>query len=243
MIPPAPSNWWESRGRHACLAHSPSHEQFCFRNRLGRPFRSRHVGRCHLREHSVKKRAESLCRYQTLPPKDSDWGLVPVLLWENLWNVTCDMNRQVHSSHVQTTWAGDAFRWEESSRVSADVYTLLFIDTSWQKVFTYSVILNFILTFIHPKPYLRWFGKSACFAWQMLLIRQQIVFDQSLRTPSSTIVSSGDHQVQWLFCKIFQAHHVAHGIFVPRSEIELAPPLNWQHGVLATGPPEKVAFY
>jgi hypothetical protein len=185
MIPPAPSNWWESRGSHECLAHSPSHEQFCFRNRLGRPFRSRHVGRCHLREHSVKKRAESLCWYPTLPPKDSDWGLVPVLLWENLRNVTCDMSRQVHSSYVQTTWAGDAFRCEESSSVSAGVYTLLFIDTSWQKVFTYSVILNFILTFIHTKSYLRWFGKSACFAWQMLLIRQQIVFDQSLRTPSS----------------------------------------------------------
>lgn len=67
MIPPAPSSWWESRGRHACLAHSPCHEQFCFRNRLGTPFRSGHVGRCHLREHSVKKRAKSWpCHQRTV---------------------------------------------------------------------------------------------------------------------------------------------------------------------------------
>lgn len=154
MIPPAPSSWWESRGHHACLAHSPCHEQFCFRNRLGRPFRSGHVGRCHLREHSVKKRAKSWpCHQRTVT---GGWSL--------------PLSGGIYET-LPVTWVGRSaavmYKRPEQGR-PLDVKKVteclwcLYAPVHWHIVTKgFHIFCNFKLyvNIYSPQPYLHWFGK------------------------------------------------------------------------------------
>lgn len=112
MIPPTPLSWWEGSGHHECPAHSPCHEYFCSRNKLGwlgqafqiRVFRKMPPKGMWWKE----KGRDVLCWYLALPPKG--WmtvgrsGSFSKSIHRTLSVKWVDRSRAVISKHSDAFW-------------------------------------------------------------------------------------------------------------------------------------------